>query len=282
MGANFLIAVAATLLLQSSQSNPTTQPKQNSQRSDTLWSDDSEPGFGFERLSDLAQYNRVQGLSLGAGYHLPLSRTQQTNLYATIRYGLSDERITGRLSVLSGGSRRRLILSGYDDIADIDPFSAGRNLTNSFNALFVAHDNGDYLLARGGSARLEAAAGPGLELVVSGGVERQSSLRRTAESEVNDFLGGTGSFPLNPGVTEGTFGLVSAGLRSVRRVRWQVTVDLVAGAGQATPRLFGEIRRHLGWLQGITLKGKAGIGTSPGLPQTLFRLGGLNTVRGFE
>ena len=32
----------------------------------------------------------------------------------------------------------------------------------------------------------------------------------------------------------------------------------------------------------MTLRLRAGTGTEPGLPQSLFRLGGLNTVRGFE
>jgi hemolysin activation/secretion protein len=32
----------------------------------------------------------------------------------------------------------------------------------------------------------------------------------------------------------------------------------------------------------VTVRLKSGIATEPGLPQTLFRLGGINTVRGFE
>jgi hypothetical protein len=281
MGANHLIAVTAALLLQSTPSSTTAQANQIPQPSDTLWNDDSHSGFGFERLSDLAQYNRVQGLSLGAGYRVPLLGSH-INLYGTVRYGLSDERITGRLSVVHDADRRRFTLSGYSDVADVDPFSTGRNLTNSFNALFVAHDNGDYLLARGGAARLETGIGSGLDLALSAGVERHSTLRQVAESEVNDFLGGSGSFPENPPVREETFGLVSAGLSSRRRTHWDITVDLMVGAGQATPRLFGDFRRSFGWRRGITLRGKAGTGTRPGLPQTLFRLGGLNTVRGFE
>jgi hypothetical protein len=282
MGGNLLIAVAATILLQTPRSSTTDQPQPNLQRSDTLRDDDPAPGFAFERFADLVQYNRVQGLSLGAGYRLPLSRLHATSLYGTLRYGLSDERVTGRLSLVFEGDPGGLIISGYHDVADIDPFSAGRNLTNSVNALFVAHDNADYMLAEGGSILLLRPVGSGLEVSLSGRVERQSSVSRLAQSEVNDFLGGDGSFPVNPGVREGTFALLSAGVSGIRSYRWSLTTDLLAGEGRATARLFGQIRRSFGRHRGLTLSGKAGAGTRPGSPQALFRLGGVNTVRGFS
>jgi len=53
MGANLLI-VAATLALQTPQQ-------------DTSGNTSTAHGIAFERLSDLLQYNRVQGLSFGTG-----------------------------------------------------------------------------------------------------------------------------------------------------------------------------------------------------------------------
>jgi hemolysin activation/secretion protein len=116
---------------------------------------------------------------------------------------------------------------------------------------------------------------------LSGRVERQSSLPRRAQSELNDFLGGDGIFPVNPRIKEGTFGLLSAGVSWIRRTRWNITTDLLVGEGRATARLFGQIRRSFGADRGLTVRGKAGAGTRPASPQTLFRLGGVNTVRGF-
>jgi hypothetical protein len=268
MGANFLI-VAATLAFQSPQP-------------DTSLNTSSTHGIAFERLTDLLQYNRVQGMSFGLGYQVRIPGVRAANLYGTVRYGFSDERVTGRLTIIGSAAGGDIALSGYYDIADLDPFSPGRSFANTFNGLFAGHDNGDYALARGGSARFTAPLREGIELVLAGRVERLTSIARVAKSAVNDFLGGTGLFPPNPPVEDGTFGGASAQLRSIRRTRWSVTADVLGGAGRSTGRLFGEVRRVLGSGLGVTVRLKAGAATEPAMPQTLFRLGGLHTVRGFE
>jgi hypothetical protein len=268
MGANLLIVVA-TLALQSPQQDPSPDTS-------------TAHGIAFERPSDLLQYNRVQGLSLGAGYRVRLPGTRTANAYGTLRYGVSDERITGRLSILGSVAGGRLALSGYHDIADLDPFSPGRSVSNTLNSLFAGHDNGDYALAGGGSASFNVPIRAGLELILIGRVEQLTSVSSVAQSAVNDFLGGTGLFPPNPPVDEGTFAGVSARLRGFGSFRWNLTADGLAGDGATTARLFGDIRRHIGSGLGVTVRLKAGAGTEPAMPQTLFRLGGLGTVRGFE
>lgn len=268
MGANLLIVVAS-LALQSPQ--PDSPPDTSAAH-----------GIAFERLSDLLQYNRVQGLSLGAGYRIRIPGTVSTNAYGTLRYGLSDDRVTGRLAVLGSAAGGRLALSGYHDIADLDPFSPGRSVANTVNALFAGHDNGDYALAGGASASLALPVRAGLELILVGRVEQLTSVRRVAKSAVNDLLGGTGVFPPNPPVDEGTFAGGSARLRGVGAVRWNLTADVLAGDDATTARLFGDARRSLGSGLGISLRLKAGAATEPAMPQSLFRLGGLGTVRGFE
>jgi outer membrane translocation and assembly module TamA len=65
-------------------------------------------------------------------------------------------------------------------------------------------------------------------------------------------------------------------------LRWSLTADALGGDGSTTGRLFGDLRASAGEGRGATLRLKAGIGTSPTLPQMTFRLGGLGTVRGFE
>ncbi|MGH7509825.1 MAG: hypothetical protein ACREMZ_10175 [Gemmatimonadales bacterium] len=266
MGANLLIVVATAAFQYSPQ--------------DTITS--TAHGIGFERLSDIFQYNRVQGLSLGLGYRIGLAGSGFGVGYVTVRYGLSDDRLTGRLSFLRDVMGGRVALSGYSDIEDLDPFSPGRTLSNTFNGIFAGHDNGDYAMARGGSASFETAVGAGLQLLVGTGIERQSSIRRVAESEVNDFLGGSGVFPPNPPVEEGTFGAASVKLSHVIGTRWNLAADVLGGSGRTTARLWGDLRRDVGSGPGITLRLKAGAATARALPQNLFRLGGLNTVRGFE
>jgi hypothetical protein len=279
MGSNLLILFATALSLQLPQSP--SEPSQTSPAYNPV-DDDEQPaaGFAYERLSDAVGYNRVQGLSLGAGYRLPLFR--RTDLYATVRYGVSDERLTGRLTAVSDAGMGQVALSGYDDVADIDPFATGRSLANSMNALFTAHDDGDYLLALGGSASFVTELAPTLELRVIGRVERHISIRRTAESEVNDLLGGDGEFPENPAVEEGTFATFSAGVRGLGRTRWELTADVLTGDSKTVPRLYGHVRRKLGWHDAILVQVNGGLGADQSVPQMLFRLGGLHTVRGFE
>ena len=267
MGAN-LLNILVTLTLQSPQP-------------DTSLDTNLTPGIAFERVSDLLQYNRVQGLSLGLGYQVPVAGSA-ARLHATLRYGLSDERVTGRLTALLKAGAGLVAVTGYHDISDLDPFSPGRTVGNTLNGLFAGHDNGDYALSRGGAIRFEQPLEAGLELVLAGQVERMSSVSTVARSAINDFLGGTGRFPPNPPVHEGTFAVISAQARNRGRNQWNVAVDVLGGGGRTIGRLYGDLLGRLGRGSGLTLRLKAGAATEPGTPQTLFRQGGVNTVRGFE
>ena len=239
-------------------------------------------GIAYERLSDALRYDRVQGLSLGLGYRLRVPGARFTSLYGTVRYGLSDDRVTGRLSLVRDAPGGRVTLRGYRDIVEVDPFSPGRTVGNTLNALFAAHDNADYVLAEGGSASFETSLRTGLDLVLGARVEWQTSVGRQAKSAVNDFLGGDGVFPANPPVDAGTLGGGSARLSHTGGVRWNLTADALGGGGRTTGRLYGDLRAGLGGERGVTLRLKGGIATSPTLQQSQFRLGGLATVRGFE
>ncbi|HEU4799265.1 MAG TPA: hypothetical protein VFS94_01410 [Gemmatimonadales bacterium] len=236
----------------------------------------------YERASDAIQYNRVQGLSLGAGVRISVPGSNFTNLYLTGRYGFSDERGTARASIVRDAPGGRLVLSGYRDISDLDPFAQGRSLANSANALFTAHDHGDYALATGGRAELRLYAAPGLDLTVSGGWERQRSTLREARSAVNDWLGGTGQFPLNPPILEGDFGVAGVRVDHFGGLRWTLAADGLKGAGVTSGRVWGEARKGWGGARGFTVRLKGGVADAAAPPQMLFRLGGQATVRGFE
>ena len=280
MGANFLIT-AVTLSLQSPPTDSLTSQSPTPQPSDTMASAPTA-GLAFERLSDLFQYNRIQGLSLGVGYRLPVPGLGRTAAYATARYGFSDERITGRLTVVTDASGAHLAVSGYHDVVDLDPFSPGLTFANTFNGLLAGHDYSDYALANGGTGTLELPLGPALDLAITARVEDQHSVGQAAHSAINDFLGGSGEFPPNPPIKDGVFGGVEGRLSGARRMRWNLAVDLLGGTGQTTARLYGDIRRSFGGHRAVTIRLKAGAATEPTLPQTLFRVGGVATVRGFE
>ena len=239
-------------------------------------------GIAYERLSDALRYDRVEGISFGLGYRARVPGTRFTDLYGTLRYGLSDDRVTGRLTVVRDAPGGRLAVSGYRDIADVDPFSPGQTVGNTLDALFVAHDDADYALTEGGSAEFETSLRTGLDLRLGARVDRQSSAARDAKSAANDFLGGDGVFPPNPPVDEGTFAGGSVRLVHTGGIRWNLTTDVLGGEGRTTGRLYGGVRLDIGGERGATLRLKSGLATRPTLQQSLFRLGGTATVRGFD
>jgi hypothetical protein len=239
-------------------------------------------GISFEKASDPIRFDRVQGWSFGLGYRLRVPAIEFAGVQGTIRYGISDERLTGRLSFLRDAPTGRLAVSGYRDVVDVDPISRGQTVGNTLNAIFAAHDNADYMLATGGSASFATSLVTGWELAVAARVERQRSVLREADADVNDFLGGDGLFPENAPVAEGTFVGGAVTLAGTIGPRWAVTVDGLGGEGVFTGRVFGELRQSFGGVRGATVRAKAGIATDTDLPQMQFRAGGMNTVRGFD
>jgi len=271
MGANLLILVSS--LLVQTPTDTTSPPASETS---------SGHGIGYERLEDALRYDRVQGVSLGLGYRARLPLAGATTLYGTVRYGVSDDRITGRLTILRDGPGVRLAASGYRDIASVAPFAPGGGFGNTLNALFVAHDNADYVLAYGGSIGAEVPLAAGLDLDLGARLERQASVTGQASSDVNDFLGGEGLFPPNPPVDRGTFGGGWLRLTGYGGTRWSVTADVLGGGPGTTGRVYGEVRQGFGGRRGLTVRVKGGAATRPTLDQFLFRAGGPYTVRGFD
>ena len=235
----------------------------------------------YERLSDVLRYDRVQGLSLGAGGRIEVPGVSFTDLYGTVRYGFSDHRVTGRVSLVRDAPGGRLALRGYRDIRPVDPFAPAPSFGASLDALFTAHDDADYLLAAGGEAEYLIPVSTGTDLTIAARAERESSAARRAHSSVNDWLGGDGLFPANPPVAEGTFGALSLRMTGVRPFGWMLGADALTGSGTHGGRIYGSLARKAGGMRGATVRLKAGIATDTPLPQLQFRLGGEETVRGF-
>jgi hypothetical protein len=239
-------------------------------------------GVNYERFADIIRYNRVQGLSLGLGYQVraPMAFT---NFQGTARFGFSDERLTAKLSMVRDAPGGTLTLSGYREVREIESFTRNFAFGNSLNAIFAAHDNADYYLAQGGGIEFEHSLDRGLDLTLGAKVEYQSSVETEAESGINDLLGGSGKFPLNPPVLEGTFVGAAARLEGQHgQIGWSLTADGLAGEGEAVARLAGEFRQRIGTRRGLSITVRSGIASDVPIPQALFRAGGLRTVRGYD
>lgn len=241
-------------------------------------------GFTWERVAEALRYNRIQGAAPRLGYEFQLPGDGFTTVRSEMRFGLSDQRVTGQVSIVREAPGARWILSGYRDLRSDDPFGQGNGLGNSLNALFAGHDDADYHLTHGARLVREGSLGLGVELTATLLIEDQRSVRREASSWLNDVLGGTGRFPENPRIEGGTYG--GAALRvdhATLRTRWSLGADLLGNGDRATARTHAWLRKSLWRAGGVaTLAVRAGITTNSPLPQQTFRIGGLGTVRGFD
>jgi len=241
-------------------------------------------GVAYERLGDVLRYNRVQGLSLGAGYQVRVPGTAFTQVFGTARYGFSDGRPTLRLSLIHDAPSGRLTVSGYREVRGVDPLMPDAAPLNTLRGIFSASDHNDYLLATGGRASWETSVALGTELTVWAGYEAQHGVATRAHSAVNDFLGGTGEFLPNGQATDGHFGLAGVRLDGgfASRTRWSIATDLLAGAGRATGRGWARVEHQFPGRVAPTLRASLGSATRPVLDQMAFRAGAGGTVRGFR
>ncbi len=240
-------------------------------------------GVNYEAFADIFRYNRIQGPSFGYGYAVDVPGWDFIRAQGTLRFGLSDARLTGQLGLIREAPSGRWRLEGYRSIGEVEPFFTVNTFGNSLNGVFAAHDDADYYLAQGGRIGYETSVGRGLELDVRARFEDQQSVETDARSAINDFLGGTGDFPPNPAITEGFFIGVTATLSGVAGTgTWRIGAEGLGGEGETTGRFMAELRQRAFGMRGVTLTGRAGVATTDPLPQMAFRLGGLETVRGFN
>lgn len=241
-------------------------------------------GFSYERLADLIRYNRVQGLSLGAGYQVRVPGTAFTQVFGTARYGFSDQRINLRASVVRDAPNGRWTLSGYREVTGVDPLRRGGELANTWRGIVMGRDENDYLLATGGRVSFETSVALGTELTLWAGAERQRPVMTEAHSAINDLLGGTGEFPANGPITPGTFALGGARVEGgfPGRTRWTISGDLLAGKGDVAGRAWGRVEQRFGRRAPPTVRVTAGATTRREADQMAFRIGAGQTVRGFD
>lgn len=240
-------------------------------------------GVNYEAFADIFRYNRVQGPSFGYGRAVDVPGLSFTRAQGTVRFGFSDGRVTGQLGLVREAPSGRLRLEAYQGIAEVEPFFKVNTFGNSMNGVFAAHDDADYYLATGGRIGYETSVGRGLELTLGARFEDQRSVATEAHSAINDFLGGSGDFPENPPVAEGFFAGASARLDgAVGTGGWRLGVEGLSGGGATDGRVLVQLRQRAFGMRGVTVTGRGGIATSDPLPQSQFRLGGLQTVRGFD
>lgn len=239
-------------------------------------------GVAWERFSDLWRFNRVQGASLGAGF-----RAQPGAFVSVLgsgRYGFSDQRVTGSLTLRRDAPGSRFDARAWRDVRESEPWTSGLGIGNSFNALLAGHDDADYYLSLGGGLFFTANHGAFRDVELGAAFERTRSMVSTSGSAPNRWFGGTGVFQPNPPVTAGDFVRVQAARPGKLGPATIVAgADGLFGRGLAGGRAWGSVRLPFvvfDRVHALSVRGAATAGDP--IEQLQARVGGPTTVRGYD
>lgn len=241
-------------------------------------------GFAVESFTDIYRFNRVQGSSLGAGVQFRPG-PDFTTVHVIGRIGLGDRRPTGSVTWRREAPGGRLDLVAYRDVREAEPWTAGLGFGNSVNALVTAHDDADYHLGLGGGARFRSHHGGVLQDATLGVFfERQESMAAFAQSDLAAVFA-AGTFEPNPAISQGDFIRGDVSRRSFigdAELRHGVEGVLRVDDGRAAGRMWAALRVPFSFLARTGAVGvRAGYVAGEAFPQSLFRAGGPQTVRGF-
>ncbi|MSR06196.1 MAG: hypothetical protein EXR93_03875 [Gemmatimonadetes bacterium] len=239
-------------------------------------------GLMWERFSDLWRFNRVQGASVGAGFRLQPGAF--TSVLGAWRFGFSDHRVTGSLTLRRDGPAGRLDLGAWRDVREFELWTMGLTTGNSFNALLAGHDDADYYISQGAGLAFAANRGLLRDFELSAGYERHRTMLRATHSALNDVLGGTGVFQVNPFVSAGDFVRLAA-TRPWRTgpASFTVGADALLNPDSKGVRGFASAKLPFalaGRSGALSLKAAGMAGDL--ISQLQSRVGGPQTVRGYD
>ncbi|HRP08755.1 MAG TPA: hypothetical protein PLL69_09750 [Gemmatimonadales bacterium] len=220
-------------------------------------------------LSRFVRINRVQGVTLGAGFRWngPAGLTVGgRGAVATV-----DGRLTGQVSLSRRVAGMRIVVKGAHEVIDANPWPRRSTLANSLATLITGDDAGDWYLSTTLGA-VVAGSGPGW----SGEV----SLRREwVGSLESSFRGLDGGLTANPQFdAPGSWLIAAAGSRRIQG-HGSLSVSAEYGSGESK---WGRLQLQGGWLlpAGIRIRSEAGVGTH-GMPaHRWFAVGGAGSLTG--
>lgn len=234
----------------------------------------------WRRTPLLLRYNRVEALSVGARQSVDFGPITADG---TLRVATATGQPDVEVGLRRESAERRLRLAGYRRLAAANPLEHPLGVGNSLGALLWGRDNGDYFRATG----VELLGAPPrserqwLEWRLF--AEHQGPV--AAETEFSVF----GDF--RPNLTADRADQLGAAVtlrpfadRSVLGVRWGTALGLDASAGTfrfARPSLTLRGAATLGPLA-AALEGAAGTSFGDVPVQSLWRLGGAATLRGYD
>ncbi len=247
----------------------------------------------YDRLPELIRYNRVESLGIGLAARWDIPRRAFWSLGGGVGFGFADLEPKGRLDLRYDAPGTRAQLTGYSEL-----HLAGSALTDDrraygdpLRAFFLGRDDADYY--RGSGVALSVGRRWGRVAGRLGlAFEDQQSVERNTQVAIPDIWEDS-VFRLNPAADEGTFwrgeieSTIYLGDWSRPTDRGELRLGAELGSGAETfdyvqPRARFEGRFDPGGRVAIAFSASAGWTGGQVPAQREWRLGGLNTVRGFE
>jgi len=246
----------------------------------------SRPRFSGPLGGGLVRYNRVEGLSIGAGLDVGLGPIQ---VEANARIGTADREPNGELRIVRDGMRTHHRLAAYRRLVPMDPEARPFTLAASLSALVFGRDEADYHRTLG----VELTGAPSISRrrwydwrVYA---QREAAARKETDFSIAHLLDDEHVFPENEAAQEATQYGASLRVRGELgrdpggvRVHAELGLDGAAGTFRyGRPSL--TLRTYLPLPGSFVAMLEGAAGTSFGDPavQHLWRLGGPTTLRGY-
>jgi hypothetical protein len=248
----------------------------------------------WDRLADLIRYNRVESLALGLAVRYDIPRRAFWSLGGRGSFGFADLQPKARLDVRYDAPRTRVELTAYSElhVAASALSDVKRAFGNSLRAFFLGRDDADYYRATGAALTIDRRWS-WFRGRIGAGFEDHTTVERNTDFAIPGIWQDS-VFQLNPPADEGTFwrgegeAIIYLGdwtRPTDNRAQLTLAVELGSGADsldyiQARGGLEGKLDMwHLASLALVARGGWSG-GDVP--LQRLWRIGGIETLRGFN
>lgn len=238
---------------------------------------------------DLIRYNRVEGLSVGGRLQLrPRTAWGPLTVTAEGRLPLGTGLPSGRLVTWREGSRHRLAMRVYHEVAPVEAEQGHLRLGNSLTALLFGRDDGDYYRRVGAAVSLTPPVARGRRWWAEIRIEGHRPVTAVTDFSVARWLDPPRTFREGRPVLRvleigGAVGVRPEWGQDPRKVRGSAEVVVEAATGT-----FDWIRGSAGArlvvpVPGFRVGGEVQLGVTGGsvAPQRLWRVGGPSTLRGY-
>lgn len=235
-----------------------------------------------------ARYNRVEGLNIMSELTLSAPTLRTAQAFARVGYGWAAKEPTWQAGIrLDLLPRRGAPLFEVSHFREVYAYGSSGPPGNTFTALLLGKDYGDYLSARGVDAGVTVTPGS-FRVRLSYRHERQESLRKQTDFTL---FSPDNSFRANPPVDDLRVGLVALDMqwRDLHSSPFSTSVHGIAartnlGGDLDYETLRVEVAGRRGLWFGDEVVGRVGAGTVSGdVPrQAVHNLGGFAVLRGYD